>query len=223
MEQKEVNTDNTKEVTGELLNIDDERKKLKRELSNLTGDWYIVRVFGGQEKQAKLNLENRINSMNMEDSIFEVSVPIEEVLEGKKGQKKVVKKVRSPGYLFVRMNLDGDSWYVVANTPGIYGFIGDAKHPVALDVDELVDMFLPERTSHQIVTEELQVEKEKKDTQKFSVNESILITSGPFAGFPATIAEFDNTNRKLQVLVFIFGRETPIELSYDQVEKKEDE
>ena len=171
------------------------------------GEWYVVHTYAGYENKVKANLESRISSMNMEDKIFEVVIPTEDVMEIKGGKKQVVSRKVFPGYLLVRMFLDDDSWYVVRNTPGVTGFVGSGAKPTPLSEKEVSR-----------ILESKPVEKVKPRVE-WQVGESVTVTSGPFAQLPGTIAEINVDQQKLKVLVSIFGRETPVELAFDQVQK----
>ena len=172
-----------------------------------SGDWYVVHTYAGYENKVKANLESRISSMNMEEKIFEVVIPMEDVMEIKGGKKQVVSRKVFPGYLLVRMYLDDDSWYVVRNTPGVTGFVGSGAKPTPLSEKEVSK-----------ILETKPVEKLKPRVE-WQVGESGTVTSGPFAQLPGTIAEINPDQQKVKVLVSIFGRETPVELSFDQVQK----
>ena len=163
------------------------------------GDWFVVHTYAGYENRVKTNLQSRIQSMNVEDRIFEVIIPMEDVMEIKQGRKQVVQKKVFPGYLLVRMYVDDDSWYVVRNTPGVTGFVGSGARPTPLSTKE--------------------VEKILQVKPEFEEQESVRVTSGPFANFTGTISEINVDQSKLKVLVNIFGRETPVELGFDQVAK----
>jgi transcriptional antiterminator NusG len=174
------------------------------------GDWYVVHTYSGYENKVKANLESRIHTMQMEGKIFGVHIPMEDVMEIKSGKKQVVKKKQFPGYLLVRMVYDNDSWYVVRNTPGVTGFVsaGTGTKPTPLSKHE-VDKILT-------------VKKEEVRPQVrlgFEEGDIVRITSGPFADFNGTINEINADQAKLKVLVNIFDRETPVELSFDQVSK----
>ena len=171
------------------------------------GDWYVVHTYAGYENKVKANLESRISSMNMEERIFEVVIPMEDVMEIKCGKKQVVSRKVFPGYLLVRMYLDDDSWYVVRNTPGVTGFVGSGAKPTPLSEKEVAK-----------ILETKPVEKLKPRVE-WQVGESVTVTSGPFAQLPGSIAEINADQQKLKVLVSIFGRETPVELAFDQVQK----
>jgi transcriptional antiterminator NusG len=172
------------------------------------GDWYVIHTYAGYENKVKANLQSRIQSMNVEDRVFEVVIPMEDVMEIKQGKKQVVQKKVFPGYLLCRMYLDDDSWYVVRNTPGVTGFVGSGAKPTPLSTRE-VDRILQVK----------QDQKKLKPRLEFEENESVRVTSGPFANFTGSISEINVDQSKLKVLVNIFGRETPVELGFDQVAK----
>jgi len=173
------------------------------------GDWFVIHTYAGYENKVKANLMSRISSMNVEDRIFEVVIPMEDVMEIKQGKKQVVQKKVFPGYLMCRMYLDDDSWYVVRNTPGVTGFVGSGAKPTPLS-DKEVDKIL------QVKPED---KKKLKPRLEFEESESVRVTSGPFANFTGSISEINVDQSKLKVLVNIFGRETPVELGFDQVAK----
>jgi transcriptional antiterminator NusG len=172
------------------------------------GDWYVIHTYAGYENKVKANLQSRIQSMNVEDKVFEVVIPMEDVMEIKQGKKQVVQKKVFPGYLMCRMYLDDDSWYVVRNTPGVTGFVGSGAKPTPLSTRE-VDKILQVKPD----------QKKLKPRLEFEENESVRVTSGPFANFTGSISEINVDQSKLKVLVNIFGRETPVELGFDQVAK----
>jgi transcriptional antiterminator NusG len=206
-------------ATGELdVEADvDPGAGFRAELVSRAGDWYVVHSYSGHEKRVKQAIEHRIESLHMEEFIFQVEVPQEEVTEIKNGKKRKVTRVRIPGYVLVRMSLTDDSWGAVRNTPGVTGFVGHAHQPVRLTLDEVFSMLAPaevkpgraqDRGSGSTPTE-----------VDFVVGESVTVIDGPFATLPATISEISVESQKLHVLVSIFGRETPVELSFSQVQK----
>ena len=181
----------------------------KVDYSRLPGDFYVVHTYAGYEAKVKANLESRITSMNMEDRIHEVIIPTEDAVEIKGGKKHNVQRKVFPGYVLVRMDLDDDSWYVVRNTPAVTGFVGPpGARPVPLSLAE-VEAILREPEEGEVIT----------PTVEFEVGENVRVTSGPFADFTGTISEINADHSKLKVLVSIFGRETPVELGFDQVAK----
>ena len=189
----------------------------KAQLRSQLGDWYVIHSYAGYENRVKANLENRTQSLNMEDYIHQVEVPMEEVTEIKNAQRKVVRRVRIPGYVLVRMDLTDESWGAVRHTPGVTGFVGHTHQPVPLTLDEVFSMLAPSLTPQapkagtKAAASEIKVD--------FTVGESVTVTDGPFDTLPATISEITPENQKLKVLVSIFGRETPVELSFSQVAK----
>jgi transcriptional antiterminator NusG len=187
----------------------DPSDELRDRLRDLPGDWYVVHSYAGYENKVKTNLESRISSLNMEDYIFQIEVPTEEVTEVKGGKRQQVTRKKLPGYLFVRMDLTDESWSAVRNTPGVTGFVGQTSRPTPLTVDEVVKQLAPPK--QKVVVAQKAVD--------FEVGESITVTDGPFATLPATINEINLDSQKLKVLVSIFGRETPVELSFNQVAK----
>jgi transcriptional antiterminator NusG len=177
------------------------------------GQWFVVHTYAGYENKVKSNLESRIASMNMEERIFEVVIPVEDVIEFKGGKKQVVSKKVFPGYLLVRMDLDDDSWYVVRNTPGVTGFVGLGARPTPLSRRE-VEGILQVKGG-----DETEGVKKTRPRLEYEVGESVRVKEGPFADFTGTIAEINEDQLKLKVLVNIFGRETPVELEFAQVAK----
>jgi transcriptional antiterminator NusG len=211
---------------GDLLEAVDPVKAFKDDLASKFGDWYVVHSYAGYENRVKANLETRITSLNMEEYIFEIQVPMEEVTEIKSGQRKLVRRVRMPGYVLVRMDLTDESWGAVRHTPGVTGFVGNAHQPVPLTLDEVYGMIKPAdletsagapgATGGQAGATGGQREAAVVD---FEVGESVTVMDGPFETLPATISEINPDTQKLKVLVSIFGRETPVELSFSQVSK----
>ena len=189
----------------------DPNAEFRRTLRSAIGDWYVVHSYAGYEKKVKGNLANRTVSLNMEDYIFQVEVPEEEVMEIKNGQRKMVKRNIYPGYVLVRMELSDESWSVVRNTPGVTGFVGNAHNPSPLSMDEVEKILAPRPVK----------KSDKPDIRvvDFEVGESVTVMDGPFATLPASISEIMPEQAKLKVLVSIFGRETPVELSFNQVQK----
>ena len=189
----------------------DENAEFRAALRNAPGEWFVVHSYAGYEKKVKGNLVNRIQSLNMEDFIFQIEVPEEEVRELKNGAIKVVKRNVFPGYVLVRMELSDESWSCVRNTPGVTGFVGNAHHLSPLTLSEVENILAPRplKKGGKI---------EMKDID-YAIGESITVMDGPFATLPATISEIMPEQAKLKVLVSIFGRETPVELSFHQVQK----
>lgn len=190
----------------------------KAKLRSLPGDWFVVHSYAGYENRVKANLENRTQSLNMEDYIHQVEVPMEEVVEIKNAQRKVVKRVRIPGYVLVRMDLTDESWGAVRHTPGVTGFVGHTHQPVPLTMDEVFSMLAP--TLQPKSTAPAAAKQATPIEVDFTVGESVTVTDGgPFDTLPATISEINAESQKLKVLVSLFGRETPVELSFGQVSK----
>ncbi len=194
--------------------------EFKAHLRSQLGDWYVIHSYAGYENRVKTNLENRTQSLNMEDFIYQVEVPMEEVVEIKNAQRKVVRRVRIPGYVLVRMDLTDESWGAVRHTPGVTGFVGHTHQPVPLTLDEVFSMLAPTIEAKPTSTTSAAAAKSATPIEvDFTVGESVTVTDGPFDTLPATISEISPENQKLKVLVSIFGRETPVELSFSQVAK----
>jgi transcription termination/antitermination protein NusG len=193
---------------------DDAREEFERELRMLPGDWYVVHSYAGYENRVKTNLESRIQSLNMEDYIFQIEVPVHQVTEIKGGKRQQVQEKVLPGYILVRMDLTDESWAVVRNTPGVTGFVGLSSRPSPLQLGEVASLLAPEPEPGT-----KQAEAARPSTVEFEVGESVTVMDGPFATLPATVNEINSDTQKLKVLVSIFGRETPVELSFDQVTK----
>jgi transcriptional antiterminator NusG len=189
----------------------DPAEELRRALRTSVGDWYVVHSYAGYENKVKANLESRIASLDMEDYIFQVEVPTEEVTEVKNGKRMQVQRKVFPGYILVRMDLNDESWGAVRNTPGVTGFVGATSRPSPLTVDEVVRILAP-------ATQKKEARPQVKVVD-FEVGESVTVMDGPFATLPATISEISPDAQKVKVLVSIFGRETPVELSFSQVSK----
>ena len=216
----DIADDNAEAVEdGEMADVEvDPIEEFKSELRRLPGDWFVVHSYAGYENRVKANLENRTQSLNMEDFIHQVEVPMEEVTEIKNAQRKVVKRVRIPGYVLVRMDLTDESWGAVRHTPGVTGFVGHTHQPVPLTLDEVFSMLAPTLAPKtQAAAAAAKAASEIK--VEFTVGESVTVTDGPFDTLPASISEINAESQKLKVLVSIFGRETPVELSFSQVAK----
>jgi transcriptional antiterminator NusG len=194
--------------------VDSVREEFERELRMLPGDWYVVHSYAGYENRVKTNLESRISSLNMEDYIFQIEVPVHQVTEIKGGKRQQVQEKVLPGYILVRMELTDESWAVVRNTPGVTGFVGLSSRPSPLQLSEVSNLLAPEPEPGT-----KQAEAARPSTVEFEVGESVTVMDGPFATLPATVNEINPDTQKLKVLVSIFGRETPVELSFDQVTK----
>jgi transcriptional antiterminator NusG len=192
----------------------DPMEEFMRQLRAMPGDWYVIHSYAGYENRVKTNLENRISSLNMEDYIFQIEVPVHKVTEIKQGKRQQVSEKVLPGYILVRMELTDESWAVVRNTPGVTGFVGLSSRPSPLSLREVAGLLAPE-PEEQVK----QAEAAKAPSVDYEVGESVTVMDGPFATLPATVNEINPDTQKLKVLVSIFGRETPVELSFDQVAK----
>ncbi|MGV1005924.1 MAG: transcription termination/antitermination protein NusG [Candidatus Nanopelagicales bacterium] len=195
------------------------------EIESGVGDWYVIHSYAGYENKVKTNLLSRVTSLNMEDYIFQVEVPIEEVIEIKNGQKKLVKRNKFPGYVLVRMDLTDESWGTVRHTPGVTGFVGHAHQPLPLSVDEVVNILAPEPSAAPATAESAggSTSKQVKKTPVVEIDlapgDSVTVIDGAFATLHATVSEVNVEGQKITGLVEIFGRETPVELRFDQIEK----
>ena len=230
--EEALEVDSEDEAEAAQLAVEDEEEEavadpyeaFRTELRSKIGKWYVIHSYAGFERRVKSNIENRMVSMNMEDYIYEVQVPMEDVVEIKNGQRKMVNRVRIPGYVLVRMDLNEDSWSVVRHTPGVTGFVGNAHNPTPLRFEEAFSML------KSLVQVEAAPAKGAAKGQKaaarsvitevdFEIGETITIKEGSFAGLPGSISEIKPESGKLTVLVSLFERETPVELSFDQVTK----
>ena len=200
----------TNEPDDELL--DEEATVAVESPYDRPGNWFVVHTQSGYEKKVKQNLEARISSMNMEDNIFEVVIPTEDVVEFKGGKKVVVQKKVFPGYLLVRCYLDDDSWYVIRNTPGVTGFVGQGAKPSPLPRRDVEAFLMPKGTEEQVATR-------AKPRLEYEIGETVRVREGPFADFSGEVIEINEDQLKLKVLVNIFGRETPVELEFSKVAK----
>ncbi|MGW7547438.1 transcription termination/antitermination protein NusG [Streptomyces sp. NPDC054770] len=221
--------DETDEVEGaveeEPAEPVDPVQALREELRLLPGEWYVIHTYAGYENRVKTNLEQRAVSLNVEDYIFQAEVPQEEVVQIKNGDRKTIKQNKLPGYVLVRMDLTNESWGVVRNTPGVTGFVGNAYDPYPLTLDEIVKMLAPEaeekaaREAAEAEGKPVPQRKVEVQVLDFEVGDSVTVTDGPFATLQATINEINPDSKKVKGLVEIFGRETPVELSFDQIQK----
>ncbi|MFD8804834.1 transcription termination/antitermination protein NusG [Streptomyces sp. NPDC059597] len=219
------------EVADDVVEAEEETEPvdpvvaLREELRTLPGEWYVIHTYAGYENRVKTNLEQRAVSLNVEDYIFQAEVPQEEVVQIKNGDRKTIKQNKLPGYVLVRMDLTNESWGVVRNTPGVTGFVGNAYDPYPLTLDEIVKMLAPE-AEEKAAREAAEAEGKPAPQRKvevqvldFEVGDSVTVTDGPFATLQATINEINADSKKVKGLVEIFGRETPVELSFDQIQK----
>jgi transcription termination/antitermination protein NusG len=200
----------------------DPLEEFRESLRSKPGDWFVVHTYSGMENRVKANLENRITSLNMEDYIHEVIVPTEEVAEIKNGQRKLVKRTVLPGYVLVRMDLTDESWAAVRHTPSVTGFVGHSHQPVPLSLDEVETMLAPAVVAQVEAASPEQAAtatKKKVEVADFDVSDSVMVVDGPFATLHATITEINAESQRVKALVEIFGRETPVELSFSQIQK----
>ena len=214
---------------GRVAEDDDPLEAFRRELWAKPGDWFVVHTYSGMENRVKSNLENRIISLNMEDYIHEIVVPTEEVAEIKNGQRKMVKRTVLPGYVLVRMDLTDESWAAVRHTPSVTGFVGHSHQPVPLSMSEVENMLAPAvvaRAEAEAVAAGAPAAAGAATTAKkpievadFDVSDSVMVVDGPFATLHATITEINAESQRVKALVEIFGRETPVELSFSQIQR----
>jgi transcriptional antiterminator NusG len=203
----------------------DPLEEFREALRSKVGDWFVVHTYSGMENRVKANLENRITSLNMEDYIHEVIVPTEEVAEIKNGQRKLVKRTVLPGYVLVRMDLTDESWAAVRHTPSVTGFVGHSHQPVPLSLEEVESMLAPavaaeaEAAAPEQGGARVGAPKKKVEVADFDVSDSVMVVDGPFATLHATITEINAESQRVKALVEIFGRETPVELSFSQIQK----
>ncbi|KJY45262.1 transcription termination/antitermination protein NusG [Streptomyces sp. NRRL S-444] len=213
------------EAEAEAAEPVDPIQALREELRLLPGEWYVIHTYAGYEKRVKANLEQRAVSLNVEEFIYQAEVPEEEIVQIKNGERKNVRQNKLPGYVLVRMDLTNESWGVVRNTPGVTGFVGNAYDPYPLTLDEIVKMLAPEaqEKAAKAAAEEAGLPapavKRTIEVLDFEVGDSVTVTDGPFATLQATINEINPDSKKVKGLVEIFGRETPVELSFDQIQK----
>lgn len=212
-------TDTDTEPTDTESTDEDEEDPIaefRREMLRAIGDWYVIHSYAGYENRVKTNLESRVTSMHMEDYIFQIEVPMEEVSEIKNGQRKLIKRNKFPGYVLVRMELTDASWGTVRNTPGVTGFVGHAHTPSPLTIDEVINILAPVAQGQAAEAAEAAAAATLVDIE---VGETITVVKGAFATLPGTIIEINPDTQKLKVLLSIFGRETPVELAMNEVEK----
>jgi transcriptional antiterminator NusG len=226
----ETSTDEApaEETETDEASAEDPLEAFRRELWSKPGDWYVIHTYSGMEKRVKSNLENRINSLNMEDYIHEVVVPTEDVPEIKNGQRKMVNRTRFAGYVLVRMDLTDESWAAVRHTPSVTGFVGHAHQPVPLSMDEVENWLAPTfaaaeaeaaAASGDAAAGTTTTSKRPVEVADFDVSDSVMVVDGPFATLHATITEINAESQRVKALVEIFGRETPVELSFSQIQK----
>ena len=214
---------------SESAEEEDPLEAFRRELREKPGEWYVIHTYSGMEKRVKSNLENRINSLNMEDYIHEVVVPTEDVAEIKNGQRKMVNRTRFAGYVLVRMDLTDESWAAVRHTPSVTGFVGHAHQPVPLSMEEVENWLAPTFAAPEAETAAAgaaqagegaaTAPKRPVEVADFEVGDSVMVVDGPFATLHATITEINAESQRVKALVEIFGRETPVELSFSQIQR----
>jgi transcription termination/antitermination protein NusG len=198
----------------------DALEAFRSELRGKPGDWYVVHTYSGMENRVLQNLENRVSSLNMEDYIYEIVVPTEEVTEIRNGQRKQVRRTVLPGYVLVRMDMTDESWSTVRHTPSVTGFVGHSNSPVPLSLDEVEKMLAPAVVAAATASSEGPARRKKKiEVADFAVGDSVMVVDGPFAGVHATITEINVNNQRLKALVEILGRETPVDLTFPQIQK----
>ncbi|OBA89033.1 transcription termination/antitermination protein NusG [Mycolicibacterium mucogenicum] len=228
-EATDVVVDETVEAAAEEPEDEDPAVALKKQLRRQAGEWYVIHSYAGYENKVKANLETRVQNLDVGDYIFQVEVPTEEVTEIKNGQRKQVNRKVLPGYILVRMDLNDESWGAVRNTPGVTGFVGATSKPSALSLDDVVKFLLPQGAAKKPAKATAAAAASGADSEAtlarpeilvdFEVGESVTVMDGPFATLPASISEVNAEQQKLKVLVSIFGRETPVELTFTQVSK----
>ena len=198
----------------------DALEAFRSDLRSKPGDWYVVHTYSGMENRVLQNLENRVSSLNMEDYIYEIIVPTEEVTEIRNGQRKQVRRTVLPGYVLVRMDLTDESWSTVRHTPSVTGFVGHSNSPVPLSLDEVEKMLAPAVVAAATASSDSPTRRKKKvEVADFTVGDSVMVVDGPFAGVHATITEINVNNQRLKALVEILGRETPVDLTFPQIQK----
>ncbi len=222
-------TGEAEEAVAEVVEDDDPLEAFRRELWAKPGEWFVVHTYSGMENRVKSNLENRIISLNMEDYIHEIQVPIEDVVEIKNGQRRTRSKPSLPGYVLVRMDLTDESWSAVRHTPSVTGFVGHLHQPVPLTMDEVEKMLAPSMVAAPSESETAGgsaaggtsggQSKKSIEVADFDVSDSVMVVDGPFATLHATITEINAEAQRVKALVEIFGRETPVELSFSQIQR----
>jgi transcription termination/antitermination protein NusG len=212
-EDEEEDSGDEHDAAGEAL------EAFRSELRAKVGDWYVVHTYSGMENRVLHNLENRVSSLNMEDYIYEIVVPTEEVVEIRNGQRKQVRRTVLPGYVLVRMDLTDESWSTVRHTPSVTGFVGHSNQPVPLSLDEVEKMLAPGVVAAATAGVPATRKKKKVEVADFAVGDSVMVVDGPFAGVHATITEINTNSQRLKALVEILGRETPVDLTFPQIQK----
>ena len=212
--------DEDEDGSSDEADVEATRDEIKAELEAKIGDWYVVHTYSGMEKRVKQNLDSRVKTLNMEHFIYETVVPTEDVIEIRNGVKKIVTRTVLPGYVLVRMDLTDDSWSAVRHTPSVTGFVGHANDPIPLSHDEVVEMLLPSALALKVDKDGTKPQRKKKvELVDFQVGDSVMLTEGPFTGVHATITEIDMHTSRLKVTLEFMGRDTPVDLTLDQVQK----
>ncbi len=231
VEDADGDDESGEEAAPEAADVDapvDALEEFRTALRQKEGDWFVIHTYSGMENRVKANLENRITSLNMEYYIHEVVVPTEEVAEIKNGQRKLVRRTVLPGYVLVRMDLTDESWSAVRHTPSVTGFVGHSHQPVPLSLEEVENMLAPaiqaeaEAAAASEAGESAPVKtagRQQAAVSDFDVSDSVMVVDGPFATLHATITEINAESQRVKALVEIFGRETPVELSFTQIQK----
>ncbi len=217
-EEEEADDD----AEGDDVELDKAMEELRTELRSKFGEWYVVHTYSGMENRVKQNLDARVSTLNMEDFIFETIVPTEEAIEIRNGARKTVTRTVLPGYVLVRMDLTDESWGTVRHTPSVTGFVGHANQPVALDLDEVQRMLEPSVRARVNAESDGPTRKsraKKIEVVDFAIGDSVQVVDGPFAGVHATITEINVNSQRLKALVEILGRETPVDLTFPQIQK----
>lgn len=219
-EPEEEAEDEESEDSDEVDPADEALAKFHEELHSKFGDWYVVHTYSGMENRVLQNLENRVSSLNMEDFIFEIVVPTEEVTEIRNGQRKQIKRTVLPGYVLVRMELTDESWSTVRHTPSVTGFVGHSNQPVPLSLDEVEKMLAPSVAAAAAAASDSPNRRKKKvEVADFVAGDSVMVVDGPFAGVHATITEINANAQRLKAMIEILGRETPVDLTFAQIQK----
>ena len=218
--EEEVEDEDEGDASDEADPAEEALAKFHEELHGKFGDWYVVHTYSGMENRVLQNLENRVSSLNMEDFIFEIVVPTEEVTEIRNGQRKQIKRTVLPGYVLVRMDLTDESWSTVRHTPSVTGFVGHSNQPVPLSLDEVEKMLAPSVAAAANAASDTPNRRKKKvEVADFTAGDSVMVVDGPFAGVHATITEINANAQRLKAMIEILGRETPVDLTFAQIQK----
>lgn len=220
-EEAQAQREEAEQVADANAAVDKALAELREELEGKWGDWYVIHTYSGMENRVKQNIEARVQSLEMEDYIFEAVVPTEEVVEVRNNARKTVTRSVLPGYVLVRMELTDDSWGVIRHTPSVTGFVGNGQTAVPLSIDEVIHMLTPSvkaKVAAELAGAQPKLKK-KVEVVDFAVGDSVMVTDGPFAGIHASITEINANTNRLRALVEILGRETPVDLEFRQVSK----